>query len=333
MKFAKTLLLGIFTLSFVTIQTLAVSPKDTAFVADLDSVLIKRGPNLILSVFLSALPKNPLLWPAYVKAMLGVMKRYKKINGNRIMKDDNGNIINGLTFQWLYCGMKDPILRLYVVTLATFSNKYRRFKPGTKKILEYLKNKGHEINFGTNRDRGSYNDIAEKLGKEFTNLPNHVIVAQPGNNADFMNQLKKFAQHTDDLPDDYKALLQRAINTKPSGKIHHAPIPKPSSEYFDELRNIVEKKNIIFFDDKEENTTAATRPNDNMIGIHFKNAIQFADELVKLGVLSEETDKEFLEDLRNPETDNPGVIKTINQRTQQGWNYIKSFYSGKEKTA
>jgi len=67
-----------------------------------------------------------------------------------------------------------------------------------------------------------------------------------------------------------------------------------------------------------------------MIGIHFKNAVQFADELVRLGVLSEEKDKEFLENLRKPE---PGVMETINKRTQQWWNYIKSFYSGKEKTA
>ncbi len=318
MKFVKTLLLWLFTLSFVTIQTLAVSPfavlpENTAIVADLDGVLIERSPNMKRNIFYYAFPYyNPFQWVPYINAM----------NNTRI------NVLT--TFQWLYNGMQDPTLLPYVAKLAKFSNKYHNFKPGTKKILEYLKTKGYEIDFATNKDPVSYDHIAEKLGKEFTNLPTHVIVAQPDNNTAFMNQFKEFGQYTTNLPDDYKELLDQTINTKPSDKIHHAPIPKPSSEYFDELRNIVEKKNIIFFDDKEENTTAATRPNDNMIGIHFKNAIQFADELVRLGVLSEETDKEFLEDLRKSE---PGVMETINKRTQQGWNYIKSFYSVKQKTA
>ena len=318
MKFIKTLLLGLFTLSFITIQTLAVSPfavspENTAIVVDLDGVLIERGPNMKRNIFYSAFPYyNPLQWVPYTKAM-------------------NNTQINVLTtFQWLYNGMQDPTLLPYVAKLAKFSNKYHSFKPGTKKILEYLKTKGYEINFATNKDRISYDNIAKKLGEEFTNLPTHVIVAHPGNHTTFINQFKEFGQYSTNLPEDYKALLQRIINAQPSDNIHHAPVPKPSSEYFDKLRNIVKKKNIIFFDDKEENTTAATRPNDNMVGIHFKNAIQFADELVKLGVLSEETDKEFLEDLRKPE---PGVMETINKRTQQGLNYIKSFYSGKEKTA
>ena len=317
MKFVKTLLLWLFTLSFVTIQTLAVSPfavlpENTAIVADLDGVLIERSPNMKRNIFYYAFPYyNPFQWVPYINAM----------NNTRI------NVLT--TFQWLYNGMQDPTLLPYVAKLAKFSNKYHSFKPGTKKILEYLKTKGYEIDFATNKDPVSYDHIAESLGKDLTNLPWKVIVAQPGNNTAVMNQFKEFAQNTD-LPDDYKALLQKTINAKPSGNIHHAPIPKPSSEYFDKLRNIVEKKNIIFFDDREENATAATRPNDNMIGIHFKNAIQFADELVRLGVLSEETDKEFLEDLRKSE---PGVMETINKRTQQGWNYIKSFYSVKQKTA
>ena len=317
MKFVKTLLLWLFTLSFVTIQTLAVSPfavlpENTAIVADLDGVLIERSPNMKRNIFYYAFPYyNPLQWVPYINAM----------NNTRI------NVLT--TFQWLYNGMQDPTLLPYVAKLAKFSNKYHNFKPGTKKILEYLKTKGYEIDFATNKDPVSYDHIAESLGKDLTNLPWKVIVAQPGNNTAVMNQFKEFAQNTD-LPDDYKALLQKTINAKPSGNIYHASIPKPSSEYFDKLRNVVEKKNIIFFDDREENTTAATRPNDNMIGIHFKNPIQFADKLVTVGVLSEETDKKFLECLRKPE---PGVMETINKRTQQGWNYIKSFYSGKEKTA
>ena len=319
MKFVKTLLLWLFTLSFVTIQTLAVySPKDTAFVADLDDVLI----NMSLGVPLSVLPKNPLQWFSCIQAMLGIKNRYKKINGKRAMEDDSGNKINGMTFQLLYCGMKDKTLLPYVATLIQFINQHRRFKTGTKEILYYLKEKGYKIYYATNKDHTAYMQAAESLGKDLTNLPWKVIVAQPGNNTAVMNQFKEFAQNTD-LPDDYKALLQKTINAKPSGNIYHASIPKPSSEYFDKLRNVVEKKNIIFFDDREENTTAATRPNDNMIGIHFKNAIQFADELVRLGVLSEEKDKEFLEDLRKPKQN---VI-------QQGWDYIKSFYPAKEKTA
>ena len=323
MKFAKTLLLGLFTLSFVTAQTLAVSPEDTAIVADLDDVVIELDSNMSLGVFLSALPKNPLKWPSYINAMWRVNKRYKRINGNKIMEDDNGNQINGASFQFLYHGMKDKNLLPYVATLIKFINEHRRFKPGTKEILEYLKTKGYEVYFATNKDRISFNQIAVKLGKDYTKLPTKVIVAHPGNNEAVMNQFKEFAQHTD-LPDDYKTLLQRAINAKPSGNIHHAKVPKPRSEYFDVVRKVVnENKNIIFIDDKEENTTAATRPKDNMIGIHFKNPIQFADELVTRGVLSEEKDKDFLEDLRKPKQN------TI----QQGLDYIKSFYSGKQKTA
>ena len=328
MKFIKTILLGLFTLSFVTTQTLAVSPfavspENTAIVVDLDDVVIELDFNMSLGVFLYALPKNPLKWPSYINAMWRIKKRYTKINGNKIMEDDNGNQINGASFQFLYHGMKDKNLLPYVTTLIKFINEHRRFKPGTKEILEYLKTKGYEIDFATNKDRISYDDIAKKLGEKFTNLPTNVIVAHPGNNEDVMNQFKAFTQHPD-LPDDYNALLQLAINAKPSGNIHHAKVPKPRSEYFDVVRKVVdENKNIIFIDDKEENTTAATRPKDNMIGIHFKNPIQFADELVTRGVLSEEKDKDFLEDLRKPKQN------TI----QQGLDYIRSFYSSKKTTA
>jgi len=332
MKFAKTILLGVFTLSFVTTQTLAMYlPENTAIVADLDDVVIELDSFMKARTFFSAFPFNPLQWHTYIKAMMGIKNRYKKINGNRIMEDDNGNKINGAVFQLLYCAIKDKTLLPYIATLIQFITKHRRFIPGTKKILYYLKEKGYEIYFATNKDRFSFDSIAEKLGEEFTNLPKHVIVAQPGNDTAFMNQLKTSAQRTD-LPVDFKALIKKAINPQPSDNIHHAPIPKPSSEYFDKLRNIVdEKKNIIFFDDRKENSTAATRPKDNMIGIHFENPIQFADELIKIGVLSEETDKEFLKDLRKPVPDNSGVRETISQSTKQMWNYIKSFYAGKEK--
>src|SRR5438132_8333143 len=140
--------------------------------------------------------QNPHQIIQYIIAVFNLVKAFiKNSNGNYALYDDNGNKVNGITFQFLYQGMRDPYLTPYVAWFVETLEGSRCYIPGTIKIAQYLKAKRYSINFATNKDRISYNLTAQAFGNEFTNIPTKVFLAHPGNSAAILAQIKEFADH------------------------------------------------------------------------------------------------------------------------------------------
>ncbi len=155
MKFAKKLLLGLVALSLFSAQVFSktqdtleniqfvVVPEstqctadDTALLFDIDDVVIGCSNLMKLSIIAYGLSWNPIKTYAYIQTLRRIQKRYTKIDGHKILFDENNNEINGVTFQFLYNGMKDKDLLPYAAGLAAIANTSRHFISGTKTILE-----------------------------------------------------------------------------------------------------------------------------------------------------------------------------------------------------
>lgn len=289
-----------------TALPIALTPENTVFSFDIDDVIVQKSFWHKGKLVVGGILQNIFGATDYISALLKVKNSYKK-DSNGVKEDlcdKYGNEIGGLTFHFLYFGMKDPRLTPYVAWIVETVEHSLCFIDGTKKIITYLKAKGYTIVFATNKDRVSYDITAQAFGNEFTNLATKVFVAHPGNNDVIMAQLKEFAE-LPTTPASYKQLEYKIRTAQPTTTILHAPDRKPALSYFQYMENIVgTDKHIIFIDDKKENvdgfnklqeTTAALRH-----GIHFKNAIQLAEELIKLGILSETDDKKLLDEIRYP---------------------------------
>jgi FMN phosphatase YigB (HAD superfamily) len=276
-----------------------LTPENTVVIFDIDDVIIKKSPWLKPKIFVSGLSLNPFTSINYIRA-LSHLKDANTRDAHGIKKaffDDYGNPINGLTFHLLYQGMRDPLFAPYVAQIVKTIEQSRCFIDDTRDIINYLKEKGYEIVFATNKDRISYNIAAKALGDEFTKLPDKVFVAQPGNANITINQIKEFAKKSKDK--SYKKLAYKACTIQPTKTIFHAPSAKPDIAYFQYVENnIGPDKNMIFIDDKKINvngfnmlqeTTATLRH-----GIAFKNGKQLITDLINIGILSIVDDKDFL---------------------------------------
>jgi len=275
---------------------LTLTPENTVFSFDIDEVTVQKPFWHKEQLIVGGILQNIFGATDYIRAFLGVKNTYKY--------DKQINTISGLTFHYLYFGMRDARLTPYVAWMVETMEHSRCFIDGTKKILKYLKAKGYTIVFATNKDRVCYDMTAQALGNEFTNIPTKVFLAHPGNDDAILAQFKEFAE-LPTTPASYKQLEYKARTIQPTPTILHAPSRKPYLLYFQYMeKTIGTDKNIIFIDDYKENvngfnklqeTTTALRQ-----GIYFKNAIQLAEELIKIGILSEIEDKKFLDELRYP---------------------------------
>jgi hypothetical protein len=271
---------------------------------DIDKVLIEESSRT-QKIILAGLLQDPFNAPAYIKSLLELDKAYQ-VDQDGIKEslyDADGNAIEGLTFHFLHHGMRDKNLLPYVSTLITTIENSNQFIIGTRKICMYLKNKkGYPINFATNKDHIAYDRTAHTLGKKFTDIPSKVFVAHPGNSTAFLNNIKQFADQPG-TPTPYRDLAYHAINIQESGNIIHAAGKKPEEKYYQCLiKNSQTKDFIVFIDDKKSNSNGFNALQNKtpikLYGIHFTNPIQLANELIKIGILSEQDDHAFLKKIR-----------------------------------
>lgn len=274
-------------------------PENTEIYFDLDEVLVQGSWTVPIIVF-TGLKKDPLNSIAYVQSLIALDTIYQKDpNGlKELLYDQGGNAIEGAAFHWLEHGRRDPNLTPYVHDLLKATERSRCFIPGTKKVCSYLKKKGYAINFATNKDRISYDLVADNLGYKFTTIPSKVFVAHPGNSDVFLKDLQRFAEQPT-THHCYQELTQQVFTIKQSDNIIHAPSRKPEEPYFQCLLNNSKNKEFVFFvDDNKRNidgfNAMQNKTNSALRGIVFKNPHQLTRELVAYGILSEEADRKFL---------------------------------------
>lgn len=316
MKFAKNFLFAMLSFStFITAQQ--YTPKNTAIVFDIDKTVIKKNLTLGLKVMGVGLSWN-IKTAKYLAALASMFTKKEH------EKDNEGKKIEGATYQLLLAGMNHPVLRPHVPKMLETANKSRQFITGMEKLIRYLnEEKGYEINYATNNDPLTYKEKSNHLDK-LGQFPKKVIVAQPPRYKTLFENLDQ-----EDLPESYRNLLEKAKAVEPTGKIYHAPATKPDADYFKTVNSVIKKPKKIFIDDKQENVDAAKKA--GMEGIWFEKTKQLVNELINLGVLSEETDKVFLEEL-DEELRNASIMGKVNEKAKKFWNYLISFYPSK-KTA
>ena len=317
-NFNKSLLTLLALASFAApIRTFAQnSPQDTAVIFDLDDVIIKKTKGYKAQIALYGFQLNPIATWSYIQGLMGIKSRY----GKDSTMFHKGEKINGLTFDFLYHGMQDPLILPYAAGLVKKIEQSRDFIPSTEKIIHYLKSKGYPIIIATNKDRISYNYAAEYHGAALTNLADKVIVAHPGNSQQLLTDIGEFAA-LPATPQDYKQLYHDAVTAQPTKVILHAPTRKPETPYYQFVFDAAKDyKNLVFIDDNKENITNFNAlqgtTEHNLIGIRFdkKNPLHLADELIQRGILSEKDDAAFLQDLRYSQLSALGKLKFNTQK-------------------
>jgi FMN phosphatase YigB (HAD superfamily) len=282
-----------------------LTPENTIICSDIDEVVTKKTPWAIFNLLYAGLSYDALNIGAYAQAIYKVEKTYtKNADGKRgPLYDQYGDVINGFTFHLLFHGMRDNNLTPYVQLVLDAVESSRCFIKDTKKIYDYLRyKKGYSIVFATNNDHVAYEISANALGEEFTRLADYVFVAQPGNSNAFLARLQDFATQST-IPQIYKDLLYKALTIQPTKNIIHTPGKKPEYEYYHFIEQQLDShKNIIFIDDQQENVDGFNALQKNNValryGIPFKSTQKLIEDFIKLGILSEVQDKEFLEEIR-----------------------------------
>jgi|GEM_PF-1910721 len=286
------------------------SPKHTFFAFDIDDVIAKPSYFQKLSLVLGGIWLQPLNSHHWLSSLFCIKNRYKKdANGKReALLDDEGNSVNGLFFHFLYHATRDLNLAHYVPFVVNTIESSRTPIHGTVEICHYLKNqKGYTIVFATNKDRPSYDVFAKNIGTDVTSIADNVFVAHPGNNEAFLNKIRAFIQR-DDIPVQHKKFTCHALQIQPTQHIRHVPSTKPHTQYYEYVHKTTQKEHnkqhMIFIDDKQTNIDGVHQYNKDtdekthIVGITFKNPYLLAKELVKLGVLSKQQDKTFLQKMK-----------------------------------
>jgi FMN phosphatase YigB (HAD superfamily) len=292
------------TFSITQPMQLQLTPTNTIIVSDLDDVLIQKSLLHKINLIAGGAWKDPFNTIIYLQALNRLRSTYTKDadGGKNTLQDHYGNKINGLTFQFLYHGTQDENLTPYVPWIINTMEQSRSYIDGTKKTYEYITAKGYTFVLATNKDRTSFDIVNEQLN--LSSLTNKTFVAHPGNTDQFLKQLHTFAKQSS-APTEYKELLAQTLAIQPSETIHHVPCCKPSINYYHQVQaEIGTNKHMIFIDDKKANTASfkhlPSSPQEQRLAIHFKDPAQLANKFVKLGILSEEEDKKFLEEIRYP---------------------------------
>jgi len=308
MKYLHKLLLTL-CLIFGFTQAVEWQPtsQDTGIAFDIDDVIAEhsfwRNTNLVMG----GIWQDPLNSYHWISSLMNIKNAYQKdADGKREkLLDEQGNPINGVSFQFLYHGMRDRNITPYVPFVVESVETSRTPIEGTIELCQYLKQKGYTLVFATNKDRPSYDAFAQAIGTKITSLAKIIFVAHPGNNNMFLDHIKKFITRND-VPQNYKTFARKALTVKPTEHIRHIPTIKPYPAYYQYVHEVLQqelgKENMIFIDDKQTNIDGVEKyskqQNAHVVGITFKNPYQLAQHLVKLGVLSPEKDKLFLEKIK-----------------------------------
>lgn len=297
---ARMSMLFLCALNLTTLSTsLSLTPQDTVILSDLDGVLLTRDWKIIPEIVYQGVSTTVLhLWAGkeYFSTVWDFISVYKK--GTTLKNDcniDTNNKINSVTFTLLYVGVTRSISYPFVFeSLMKSLNASHTFIEGTREIYRYLKKKGYTIDYATNKDRLSYDIVAAKLGDKLQSLPHAIFVAQPGNGRSVIELLTKAFNQGSTLP-----FLEYALFVQPSDSIYHAPNKKPCAQYYQYVIELIGKnKNIIFIDDIQKNVdgfNALNTADKRLHGILFKDPAQLVNNLIQLGILSEQDDRAFID--------------------------------------
>lgn len=288
----KHLFIGILSTTMFTIIANQYTPKNTIISMDLDDVVLVKDSKMKWEIFKQSFSFNPVKLISRIKALIKIKKLSKN---NRL---EAMGVINSVMSMVNPRNKKDLQRAAHIIHAITMR---RKLVPGTLHILRHLKKKGYTIHFGTNKERLAYDAIARKLGSQLTNLADHVIVAEPSLPKQLIENYRRI-MHEKRTPLALKNYLHKKLTSKETATIHHASSAKPHIGFAHKQREIADRHfkgehnpYIIFFDDKKANTDSVNKNKDKkMIARQFTNPIQFAHNLVQLGILSESTDKSLL---------------------------------------
>jgi len=262
-----------------------LTPENTHIFFDLDDVVLKKSRFMRINMVVQGLRQAKSL--SWIKSLITFRKLSKAIKKKQPH-------INGLVYQALYLpafsASKDTSnLYAHAPLIFNLANQSHQWIPGTRSIINCLKEKGYTIGFATNKDAPSFNLVDKVLQNKLRPLADTVIVAGSGNK-DIDKVLMELQKTESNLPETYTKLLsETSLFFGEEGKkigrtVYLGKEPKPSLAYFETMKKIAKEKNIIFIDDKDENVQAA-QSHDRITGIKFKNPEDLAQQLKNLGIL------------------------------------------------
>jgi hypothetical protein len=193
--------------------------------------------------------------------------------------DAQGNAVNGLTAQMITLGMQHPESARFIAPLLDIIESSRKLD---KNVVEIIKMTELPIVWSTNMDSLTYQKTAKRHGLDTIAIA-AIVTKQP-----LSPEVLAFVQRAN-TPASYRSLVDRYHNDKETNTIFHAPGQKPNPEYFEYVKKVVGNKNTCFIDNKPKNIAGFNKAlpsteTTQHIGIHFKNAEQLINELIKLGI-------------------------------------------------
>jgi FMN phosphatase YigB (HAD superfamily) len=237
--------------------------KKNCIVVDMDDVWLKANKGNIGLFVTRFMVTNPLFsWDVISNGSL--RKKVKAV----ISKGDDKEV--GFSFKLAQAARGNKALEKSYDTILKKWQRERRLVKDVIDVLKRLKDQGYTIIVATNRDRMSYEITARKLkldrlynGKQ---LFDHVIT---GGDADFV---------TFTTNDNGKRFSKLNPDSRLDSYITSAPAFKPSKEYYQVVRDVVEAyvsnnlskfatahPRIIFFDDTLTNIEGARAASVDMV--------------------------------------------------------------------
>lgn len=227
--------------------------------------------------------------------------------------------LGNLPLRLLDYGRRYPTFAGYIPGLVDYIGKARCINQPINNLYKQLRKENYSIVIATNKDHVLYDLSIEELGSEIPNMVDKVFVAEPLSDASAIAQLQAFADKPT-TPANYKDMAQRAINIKSTNNIIHVPSKKPATEYYNYvIQHVGTDNDMIFIDDNKENVDAFNALQKDTpylrLGIRYdeSNLNQFAEDIKKAGLVSEEKNQALLDEIRYP-----GITGKI----KQNFNYI-----------
>lgn len=286
-----------------TVLAMETATRKPVIVTDFDDVWINK------SSFLGAL--------AYLKPLENVFKS-KKSTEEVIEQPYSAEATKGkptekkvrklgnLPLRLLDYGRRYPRLSSYIPGLIDYIGKSRYINQPIHNLYKHLKEENYPIVIATNKDHLLYDLSIETLGNEIPSMVDTVFVAEPQSDATAIAQLQAFADQPT-TPANYKNMAHKAINIKETNNIVHVPSKKPDKEYYNYvIQHIGADNDMIFIDDNKENVDAFNALQKDTkhlrLGIQYdeNNLNQFAEDLKKAGLVSENNNQELLNEIRYP---------------------------------
>lgn len=298
----KTLFLNlilIWSISTSLIQTKEqLTPKNCIIAFDLDDTLTKYSPLYKVKIVGYGLSLNPFKsqesWH-YLKALnaMRTLKKKKPLAGNQ--DTTYPQIIGGAFLQLTYAGIQEKNLRPYIKGLIELVWKNATFKESIPQLLTYLYEQGYELWIATNKDHVSYTQIIDTLDSnqcfKLAPLVKHSFVVWPKKET-----LEKLYTFESQENSEFQELINMIPTIKETAFIHHSHEPKPSSLYYEKMKQVAKGKKIIFFDDIKENIVQAKK--HGILGYRISHPKDIIQRLEKLNILNPARDQQFYEQLQ-----------------------------------